>query len=375
MKAQFTPDAFRKVWDARTASLGNLNAWRIVARAEQRGDVIRIVNLDFTNGAQAFALKLAIDPSGQIGGFYFVDAQPEHPQNPPYISASAFTVREVKVGRKDAPLGGTITLPKGKGPFPGAVLVHGSGANDRDENIYGNHPFKDIAEGLSSSGIAVLRYDKRTRVYPTPIRYVTVDNEIIDDAVAALALLKQQPEVDPARVFVIGHSLGGMLAPEIAARAKAAGVIMLAPAGLPLPDIVARQNRYLGLSKEQLAQSEENARLLKAKALPADHPLMGMNATAGYIYDLDSRDEVAYARKLGRPILILHGARDYQVVDEDVDVWRKGLKGTPDATIETLAGLNHMFIEGRGKPGPDEYLVPSYVAPEVIAKMASFIKR
>jgi uncharacterized protein len=375
MRSQSAGDAFKKVWNARIASLGNLNAWRIVARAEQSGNVIRIVDLDFAKGAQALALKLAIIPSGEIGGLYFLDAQPDHLETPPYIRSSAFTLREVKVGRKDAPLGGTITIPKGKGPFSAAVLVQGTGATDRDENIYNDHPFKDIAEGLSSNGIAVLRYDKRTHVYPTLMRYVSVNNEFIDDAVAAVGLLKQQPEVDPTRVFVIGHSLGAMLAPEIAVQAKAAGVIMLSPLGLPLPDVLVRQDRYLELPKEQIAQAEESARLLKAKALSSDYPIIDLNVTAAYLYDLDSRNEVAYARKLGRPILILHGARDFQVVDADIDLWRKGLKGTPDVTIETLPNLNHLFIAGRGKPSPDEYMVPSYVAPEVITKLSSFIER
>jgi uncharacterized protein len=375
LRSRFTEGALKEAWNARTASLGSLKAWQIVARTEQSGGVIRIVNLDFAKGAQALALKLAIVPSGEIGGLYFLDAQPDHPETPPYIHFSAFTLVQVGVGRRDAPLGGTITIPKGKGPFPGAVLVWGTGANDRDDDIYEDHPFKDIADGLSSCGIAVLRYDKRTRVYPTLLRYVTVENEFIDDAVAAVALLKQQPEVDPTRVFVIGHSLGAMLAPEIALRSKAAGLVMLAPAGLPLPDAVARQDRYLGLPKEQIAEAEESAHLLKAKALPSDYPITDLNVTAAYLYDLDSRDEVAYAHKLGRPILILHGTRDYQVVDADIDVWRKGLKGTPDVTFETLPNLNHLFIAGRGKPGPDEYMVPSYVAPEVITKLSAFIEQ
>jgi dienelactone hydrolase len=146
---------------------------------------------------------------------------------------------------------------------------------------------------------------------------------------------------------------------------------MLAPGSLPLSRIMVRQYRYLGAPQEKITQ----AQLLEAKSLPPDQRIIGGGASASYFYDLDSRDEIAYARKLGKPILILHGARDYQVVDEDIDYWRKGLKGTPNVTIETIPKLNHLFIAGSGRPSPDEYSVPGHVDPEVIAKVSSFIKQ
>jgi len=376
MKSLFGPAKFEQAWKERTGSLGELKAWRIVGRANAQGSTVRIVNLDFATAAKAFALKIAVSPSGEIGGLYFVEAQSEAaaPASPaPYIQASAFKTREVTVDGGGAPLGGTLTIPNGSGLFPGAVLVHGSGPNDRDENILANHPFKDIAEGLSSNGIAVLRYDKRTKVRPDLFEG-TVETETIDDAMAAVALLQHQPKVDAARVFVIGHSLGGGLAPEIAARSKAAGAVLLAP-GLPNLDELVRQERYLGASSQNVAQTEHDDRLIKSKALAPNQPVPGLPVTAEYFYDLNSRDEIAYARKLGKPILILHGSRDYQIVDGDIAIWRKGLKGTANVTIEELPGLNHLFIAGSGKPNPDEYMVPSYVAPEVIAKVSAFIKQ
>ncbi|HUA32069.1 MAG TPA: alpha/beta fold hydrolase [Candidatus Binataceae bacterium] len=377
MKSLFGPAAFEQAWKERTGSLGDLKAWRIARSADNGGIAVRVVNVDFANKSKAFALKIAIDSLGEISGLYFVDAQSEAAASskpPSYIRAAAFTAREVEVDGGGAALGGTLTIPNGNGPFPGAVLVHGSGPNDRDENLEANHPFLDIAEGLSSSGIAVLRYDKRSRVHPELLKG-TVQTEVIDDAVAAVALLKHQPQVNPARVFVVGHSLGALLAPEIAFRAKAAGAIMLAPPGLPLEDIIARQARYPWVSPQGIPQADESARLIKAKALAPNQPVPGMHETAGYFYDLDSRDEVGYARKLGKPILILHGTRDFQIVDEDIDVWRKGLASTPNVRIDELPGLNHLFIAGTGKPGPNEYMVPSYVAPEVIAKVSSFIEQ
>jgi len=378
MKSLFGPSALEQAWKQRTASVGALTGWRIVGRGNVGVIPVRIVNLDFAKGPKAFALRIAVDPSGEIGGFYFTEAQAEASAKsdiPPYVRLGAFRARDVTIGTPDGPLGGTITIPTGTGPFPGAVLVHGSGPNDRDESVCANHPFRDIAEGLSSNRIAVLRYDKRTRVYRKSSKAITVDAEVIDDAVAGVDLIRRQPEVDSTRVFVIGHSLGAMLAPEIAARAKAAGVIMLAPGGLALPDAIVRQSRYLGVSQQTITQLEENAHLLKTKALPPQQTVEGLEHPASYYYDLASHEEITYAQKLGRPILIIHGTRDYQVIEDDIDVWRKGLNGVPNVTVEEFPNLNHLLIVGSGQPNPDEYFVASYVAPEVVSRMSSFIKQ
>src|SRR5206468_3319025 len=116
--------------------------------------------------------------------------------------------------------------------FPGVVLVHGSGAGDRDETMAPpsapSKPFRDLAWGLAQQGIVVLRYDKRARVQPAWYagKNFTVYDEAIDDALSALTLLRQQPEVDGRHTYQLGHSLGAMLAPRIGkADGKVAGII------------------------------------------------------------------------------------------------------------------------------------------------------
>jgi dienelactone hydrolase len=291
---------------------------------------------------------------------------------PPYADPAKFDSRDVTVGAYKLP--GTLTIPKGKGPFPAVVLVQGSGPNDRDETVGANHPFADIAEGLSSRGIIALRYDKRTYAYPNlDSQKATVDDEIIQDAVAAVRILQARRDVARDRIFVIGHSLGAMLAPEIAKKASpVAGIVMLAPSGRNLPQLMVEQARFLAQdTPEQLAEIEQQANQLSAHKLPATQTFFG--APASYYYDLEARDEVAIARSLGLPILILEGSNDYPAVGEDLRDWQTGLKGDAKVQVQTLPSLNHLFIASTGQPSPAEYFAPGHVDAGVIGTIASFI--
>src|SRR5215475_4676027 len=153
---------------------------------------------------------------------------------------------------------------------------------------------------------------------------VSGDDEVDVDAVAAVAALRARPEVDPNRIYVIGHSMGALLAPEIATRASQpiAGVALLAPPGRPPWDLVISQMKYLNAPADEMADVQDKVSKLKA-GTSGNEKLLG--ASLNYWRDLASRDGIAMAKKLGKPVLILHGGRDLQVLDEDIEVWRKGL--------------------------------------------------
>ncbi len=291
--------------------------------------------------------------------------------------------RAVTVGPMNLP--GTLTLPAGGTRLPGVVLVHGSGAHDRDETLGPNRPFRDLAWGLAARGVAVLRYDKRSKVNPFSFlgRAFTVRDEVIEDAAAGIALLRTTPRVDSSRVVVLGHSLGGTLAPRVARAAPGtAGIIIMAGPTAPLTDLILRQGHYLaahaGADSAQAARQATAMGQLVAKIqalTPADSSsaALVLGAPASYWLDLRTVDPVMVADSLDLPMLVLHGGRDYQVTADEASGWKRALGGKANVTFRDYPDLNHLFITGSGPSTPAEYAVPGHVAQQVMDDIATWL--
>jgi uncharacterized protein len=290
-------------------------------------------------------VKVVFSADKQITGLFFLPAKGAFDfQPPPYARPELYREVPVTVGAGEWPLPGTLTLPRGDGPFPAVVLLHGSGPQDRDETIGPNKPLRDLAWGLASQGIAVLRYEKRTREHGARLaagkESLTVKEEVVDDAVAAAALLRKHREVDGKRVFVLGHSLGALMAPEVGARDPSlAGLVLMAGNSRPLEDVVLEQFTYLfSLKKEpsekdreRLEKVKKQVARLKDPKLAADTPAadLPLGAPAAYWLALRAYDARATAARLKQPMLILQGERDYQVTMDDFEGWKKALASRP----------------------------------------------
>lgn len=257
-----------------------------------------------------------------------------------------------------------ITYPAGEGPFPMVVMVHGSGPLDRDETIGPNHPFRDIALGLARRGVASLRYDKRTYAYPASAKAISIYDETIDDALTALRMAFADPKADTARIVLLGHSLGGTLAPLIAARSAAVGgMVVMAGAARPMAEVVGQQLRYLSPSGASDAYIDTLAVRVKAASPQYFTGLMAACSPA------DS------AAALSRPVLVMQGERDCQVTMADFRLWQQRLGGCSRAVFRSYPKLNHLFLEGESAmSNPVEYNIPGTVPDYVIDDMTSFVR-
>ena len=382
MKEAAPPEKLAEIWTGLQGQLGPYRK-RTGVRTEKQGlyDVV-FATTEFERSAAD--LKVVVDEDGRVAGFFIVPPRPPEYEPPSYVNQGAFREREVTVGSGEWAVPGTLAMPVGQGPFPAVVLVHGSGPNDRDETVAAARPFRDLAWGLASRGIAVLRYEKSTRQHGARLGAIpnfTVRQETVDDAVAAAALLRGTEGIDPGRVYVLGHSLGAMLVPRIGEKdPKIAGFIVMAGAARPLEDIILEQVTYVAgldgtVTGEETKQIEElRQEIAKVKALQPGATGSVLSAPASYWLDLKGYNPPEAAKALSRPLLVLQGERDYQVTLDNFEAWKKALGDRKDVTFKSYPRLNHLFIEGEGQSGPAEYQKPGHVAEAVVADIAGWIK-
>ncbi|MBQ6388854.1 MAG: alpha/beta fold hydrolase [Mogibacterium sp.] len=293
------------------------------------------------------------------------------------------------------PLNGMLTLPDNVDvtrPVPAVVMVHGSGSSNMDEKVMKLTPFKDLADGLAQHGIASLRYDKRTfaharKMVRMDMSGMTVREETIDDAIMALDILRKDPRIDSDRLFILGHSMGAMLAPRIDAEGgNVRGLIMMAGTPYRLEDIVVRQLNQAGgkgllkwvVGLESRIYSGKFDRLYEMTDEEAKKTKFAGTVYLYYFKEMGQKTATDYLLESDKPALIMQGGRDFQVLAEvDFAGFKEQLKDRDKITYKLYPDLNHIFVPALYDDilkASKEYSTERHIGEDVIGDIAAFIE-
>ena len=290
------------------------------------------------------------------------------------------------------PLHGLLTLPDDTTkPVPAVVFVHGSGASNRDEKVGKLTPFKDLAEGLAAHGIASVRYDKRSFAYGRKMlkeKNITVKEETIEDAVRATQLLRKDGRIDRNRIFIVGHSMGAMLAPRIDAQGgNYCGLILMAGSPYKLEDIILRQNQQAMGGLNKLLQWIAAVQVKKLKKTfaglyeltdeEAKKRKFAGGTTLYYFKEMGEHPAPGFLKLSRKPLLILQGEKDFQAsAAVDFTGYQTLLEGHENATFKLYPGLNHAFVPALSddiNKARKEYAEERHIGDEVIGDIARWI--
>ncbi|KWU53199.1 permease [Bacillus mycoides] len=290
----------------------------------------------------------------------------------------------IKVGYNEKKLNGLLTLPKGVEKPPVAILLQGSGPNNMD-SIIGtglNRPFADIAHGLAENGIASIRYDKRSYAYPNDVS--DVETEYLYDAKEAVRLAKEDNRVDSNRIYLIGHSQGGLLGPKIAQdNPEIKGFVSMAGTLRRLEDIVLTQTT-LRLEQENLSNERKKEELDNTKAgvdkikklNSSDKTEVILGYPASYWNSLNKIDGASIVKNLSIPMFIIQGTTDFHVLEKvDYKLWQETLEDKDNVSFKVYPGLSHLFMPGGSADKFDGsiYNKPAHVDSQVIKDVSGWI--
>ena len=308
----------------------------------------------------------------------------EVPQ-PAYLEGHHIEEETISFPSGEIFLKGTMTYPAGnQEELPGVILVGGSGPLDRDETIGPNKPFRDLAIGLASRGIVVMRYDKKSFSFPGSVDpfSITLQEDIMDDAVAALRYLKGRGDVAGDKIFLLGHSLGATAVSFLPGQENVTGgLILLTPHARSLDHLVLDQTAFIlknsGTSEDDIAKeskrTEEGFQKIREGTFPEKTLFHGIGPA--YWEDILKRNLPEKITNIDLPLLLLYGAKDYQVTELEYRLFKEALEGKKEVEGRLLLypDLNHYFMKIEGAPSPRDYGLKGYVAEEVIEDISTFI--
>ena len=383
LRETYTANVLKKAYDDTVAPLGEFVAIDSSVPQEIEDIIYVAVLLQYENGGLQMLYGFTKDIQLMTFHLSYITLEDENED-----VSEFFEEIEIKVGADPYQMDGILTVPKGEPLAPVVILVQGSGQSDMDETIgaTNNKPFRDLAHGLAENGIASIRYNKRYYQFTDNIPDdITIKEEILDDVNAAIEYAKKSHLINATKIFVAGHSQGGMLAPKIATdHPELAGIIVLAGSPRNLEDIIYDQAVYFSKLDESLSDSEielylqmmqanvEMVKSLDEEAL--DTQIMGV--TGYYWKSLNDLDLPTITQQLTLPMLFLQGSSDFQVyADKDFTEYKQLLQDHDNATFILYDGLNHLFMPTTGALDVTDYDYENEVDEKVIKDIAEWIKK
>jgi len=317
-------------------------------------------------------IKTVFNKNNKIMGFVFVKHEDD---------SNAYNI---KSGNLTLP--GTLLIAKDNNQKKLVILVHGSGANDRDETLGQLKPFKDLAQGLLKAGISTYRYDKRTFVAPKSLpKNFTVDDVVTNDVLNIIHYFNNNDTFQNYKLYVIGHSLGAFMAPRIAKKAKGVvnGVVMMAGPARPIQDLILEQLTYLDSltpSKEldeKLKEVKRQIHYMHGNAFNQNSPSDSLlsKQQASFWLSFNAYKPLEVIKSINTPFLILQGEKDYQVRMADFNLWKRATNGMSNISFKSYPGLSHLFMQSNGTPSPKDYEGEKHIPSQVINDIASWIKK
>lgn len=381
-EAQRKASILEQSWISITKELGECKGILSTNHKEVQGKDFVIVMLDYDT--LALKVTFSFDQSGKISNLSALYA-PLPSEQVEALQSDKFNRTSVQIGDSKYSLDGELVIPKSSTDVPAVILVHGSGSHDMNETFggAGNTPFADLAHGLAERGIASIRYNKRYFQYPQTVpERVTVWDEVINDVNAAIELARKTDGIDKNQIFIIGHSLGGMLSPEIAKEnPDLAGFVSLGGSPRKLEDIILDQNKAAisamnNTDEDKQAVLDTVIKMVgQVKALTSEGPhetILSLNSE--YWLSLKETNPQNFVNTLTVPMLFLQGDADFQVSPEkDFALWKAILKKNKNVKFKLYPGLNHFFIKSSGKMNLSDYNTKAQVEEQVIVDIAQWI--
>jgi len=392
LKKQFSPELksslskqkLEKIWNGIEKQFGNYKsheASRSISISE--GEKSR-TRLCFEKGS--LELETVFDENNLLIGIFL---RPQSYNVPDYGKNLVYNKEDISINSGSYQLPGEILYPLNLSKkVPLVIFVHGSGANDRYESIGPVMVFKDLALGLLTKGVASMLYDKRSKVYKNffDTAQFTIWDETVEDAINAFKLAKTKKDVDTNQIFIIGHSQGGYALPLILKNCRGArGGISMAGCSRPLDQVLEDQYHYLinldgKVSLQEkifLKRETKKIKLVRSDKMFKTAPKRRVLAywPTAFWRDIKNYDPVNELKKLDIPVLFLQGERDYQVTEKDFNRWKSWFLEKYQWSFISYTKLNHLFIEGEGKPNPAEYWKGGNIPTYIIADIETWIKK